>query len=166
MEDLTKAIADVEAAILEKEKEQAMGNLDKASVANPVDVTSLFLTNPGYDSNKNDGWQGSTPGFQSYTNAEFYQSVFDTYQKVTGVPEGVFKLSVQAFYRPGGAQDGYNRFINNDAQIKDVKMYATQGDLTYSQAITTPYPEAGATAIGTGGRVFCHCSGRQHHLYS
>ena len=151
MEDLTKAIADVEAAILEKEKEQAMGNLDKASVANPVDVTSLFLTNPGYDSNKNDGWQGSTPGFQSYTNAEFYQSVFDTYQKVTGVPEGVFKLSVQAFYRPGGAQDGYNRFINNDAQIKDVKMYATQGDLTYSQAITTPYPEAGATAIGTGG---------------
>jgi len=152
-EELNAAIAAANEKIearkeaIEKEKQEAA--YDQATAENPAVVTDLFITNPSYANNKNDGWEGIAPGFQSYTDAEFYQKVFDTHQTLKGLKEGVYVLGLQAFYRPGFAQDGYKRYVDNDPQVKDVKLYATFGEESFEKSITTPYPEAGAK-VGTG----------------
>lgn len=142
IDELKKATSEVEVIVQN-------ANYQNATAENPAVVTDLFITNPSYANNKNDGWEGSAPGFQTYTDAEFYQKVFDTHQTLKGLKEGVYALGVQAFYRPGGAQDGYKRYVDNDPQIKDVKLYATFGEESFEKSITTPYPEAGAK-VGTG----------------
>lgn len=68
----------------------------------PVDMTS-HIVNPNYDNNDNEGWSGTTPLFQTYTNAEHYNKTFDTWQDLTDLPNGVYKLSVQGFYRPSNS---------------------------------------------------------------
>ena len=68
----------------------------------PVDMTS-HIVNPNYDNNDNEGWSGTTPLFQTYTNAEHYNKTFDTWQDITDLPNGVYKLSVQGFYRPSSS---------------------------------------------------------------
>ena len=146
VEEINAAIKSAEEAIVKREQELASQNYENATVDKPVDVTSLFITNPSYDTNKNDGWKGDTPAFQSYTNAEFYQKVFNTYQPLVGLHEGVYVLGVQGYYRPGGAQDGYTRYTNKDTQIYDVKMYAN----SISQPIATAYEGAGSAKVGTG----------------
>ena len=149
LEEINAAIEGANDAIAKREQEQAQSDYANATVANPVDVTSLFITNPRYDNNKNDGWAGDAPGFQSYTNAEFYQKVFDTHQKVSGLLEGVYTLGVQAFYRPGwGDGDGYTRYTSNDSQIYDVKMYANNTN----QPIVTAYEGAGEK-VGQGSET-------------
>lgn len=94
-EELETAIAAVKDA-LAKAEEQSVDPL------NPVDKTSL-ITNPSYDANNNTGWNGTTPGFQSYDNAEHYNKTFDSWQLVTGLPNGLYKMTVQGFYRPATA---------------------------------------------------------------
>ncbi len=69
---------------------------------NPVDKTSMIV-NASYDGNANTGWSGTTPGFQSYDNAEHYNKTFDSWQLVTGLPNGLYKMTVQGFYRPATA---------------------------------------------------------------
>ena len=68
----------------------------------PVDMTS-HIVNPNYDNNDNEGWSGTTPLFRTYTNAEHYNKTFDTWQDITDLPNGVYKLSVQGFYRPSNS---------------------------------------------------------------
>ena len=153
VEELNAAITSAEAAIEKRKQEQAQSEYENATVANPVDVTSLFIKNASYDNNKNDNWEGSTPGFQSYTNAEFYQAVFDTHQSMTGLREGVYMLGLQAFYRPGwGDGTGYTAYVNKDQQIYDVKMYANSGSNSFSTPIVTAYEGAGEK-IGQGSET-------------
>ena len=94
-EELQAAIVAVKDA-LAKAEEQTVDPM------NPVDKTSM-ITNPSYDANNNTGWSGTTPGFQSYDNAEHYNKTFDSWQLVTGLPNGLYKLYVQGFYRPSTA---------------------------------------------------------------
>ena len=150
LDELNAAITSAEEAVERRKQEQAQGNYENATVANPVEVTSLFVKNPSYENNKNDGWEGDTPGFQSYTNAEFYQAVFNTHQSMTGLREGVYMLALQAFYRPGyGESTGYTAYVNKDAQIYDVKMYANSGSNQFAKPIVTAYEGAGEK-IGQG----------------
>ena len=99
-EELNAAIAGVKEAIA-KAEEQTVDPM------NPISKTS-FITNPSYDANKNDGWKGTTPGFQSYDNAEHYNKTFDSWQMIEGLPNGLYKLSVQGFYRPSDASKVVN----------------------------------------------------------
>ena len=80
---------------------QAISKYEENSVDpyNPVDKTGV-ITNPSYDANNNDGWSGTTPGFQSYTDAEHYNKTFDSWQMLENIPNGLYKMTVQGFYRP------------------------------------------------------------------
>ena len=93
---------ELEAAIVDVKK--AMAKLEETTVdpANPVDKTSA-ITNPSYDNNDNTGWSGTKPGFQSFTDAEHYNKTFDSWQMLTDIPNGVYKLTIQGFYRPATA---------------------------------------------------------------
>ncbi len=149
LEELNKAIEEAQAAVEAREEEIARGNLDNATVDNPIDVTKLFITNPSYDDNKNTGWSGNTPGFQSYTDAEFYQAVFNVYQDLKELPEGVYGLNLQAFHRPGwGDSSGYTAYIENDPFIHDVNLYAENDITNMSKSIVTAYEGAGESLGG------------------
>ena len=91
-EEVAAAITAVNKAISEYEE-------NSVDPYNPIDKTGVII-NPSYDANTNDGWSGTTPGFQSFTDAEHYNKTFDSYQVIENVPNGVYKMSVQGFYRP------------------------------------------------------------------
>jgi len=91
-EEVAAAIVFVNKAIAEYEE-------NSVDPYNPVDKTGS-IANPSYDANTNDGWSGTTPGFQSYTDAEHYNKTFDSWQMLENIPNGVYKLTVQGFYRP------------------------------------------------------------------
>ena len=57
------------------------------------------IVNPSFEGNSGKGWEG-TPVID-YDCAEKYNTNFNIYQKVTGLPEGRYLLSVQGFYRSG-----------------------------------------------------------------
>lgn len=141
LEEIEAAIAAVKAAI---------AALDEAGATadNPVDKTSM-IANASYDNNNNDGWSGTGPGFQSYTDAEHYQKTYDTYQDIEGLPNGVYMLTLQAFYRAGYSDVSYNNFINNTN--KNAYIYAMSGSDSITVAIMNPYVGAETSAYGVGG---------------
>ena len=74
------------------------------------DVTCL-MANPDFSTGDATGWTyGSAPGV-NWSNCEYYQTEFDIYQTVTGLPTGSYSLNVQAYQRPGEAGTVYNDYI-------------------------------------------------------
>lgn len=84
------------------------------------------IVNPTFDGNTAYGWNGTTPAFQSYTNAEFFNKTFDFYQVVTGLQPGVYEVGVQAFYRDGtytSAATNYNKHSDKkNAELHAITM--------------------------------------------
>ena len=104
---------------------------------NPVDVTSLILDSNFSRNNTyfafKDGasigkWQGSavTKGGKNGGNnqvdhqenycVESYHSAFDSYQTLTGIPNGTYELSVQGFYRADQGSQGPAVFYANEVE--------------------------------------------------
>jgi len=90
--------------------------LYQAAVANSLnpgqDCTNLLI-NPGFTYSDGRGWQNPngvtmTGGLSSYPCAEAYEKAFDVYQIVEGLPNGIYKVTANCFYRPGanGSFDG------------------------------------------------------------
>ncbi|MCD8266794.1 MAG: hypothetical protein LUC33_06525, partial [Prevotellaceae bacterium] len=77
------------------------GNItyEQSSLPEPeYDPTSLIV-NPDFDEGTN-GWEGSPT--VDYSSAEKYNTTFDVYQTITGLTPGLYRLSLQGFYRDGG----------------------------------------------------------------
>lgn len=151
IEELNAAAEAAKKAIQTREEELAAENYDKATVENPVNITKLFITNPSFDGNVLTGWSGS--GWGSYNpkeNAERYNMTFDTYQDLEGLHEGVYKLSVNAFYRAGNAQPAYDNFKAQNEESKYAKLYATSGDNTLETSILSPYTAGLKEQMTTG----------------
>lgn len=74
----------------------------------PYDITFL-IANAGMDDTS--GWEGTTPTI-SYSCGEYYQRVFDVYQTIKGAPSGRYVFKVQAFQRPGPANETYTDYLN------------------------------------------------------
>lgn len=101
--------------------------LDNASYNNPKDAT-FFISGHGFNRNdniRNGEWEGSKPtniaGFDSGADgakycAEMFNKTFDIYQELTGLPNGIYSLSVKGFYRPGPS--------NNTSTDRNALLYA------------------------------------------
>ena len=72
-----------------------------------VDITSL-LRNANFADGGN-YWEGTSFTAAPGTVAEQYYKVFDTYQILSNMPAGVYRLSWQGFYRNGNIANGYLR---------------------------------------------------------
>lgn len=70
-----------------------------------IDLTSEYIVNPNFDEASNEGWEGSDIGHaQGWVWAgEFWNTTFDTYQHVRDLPNGHYRVSVSALYRPGNS---------------------------------------------------------------
>lgn len=71
------------------------------SLSGGQDLTNR-ITNPNFTTN-NAGWMGDpvVGGLEANRCAEKYNTTFNVYQDITDLPNGIYTISVQGFYRPG-----------------------------------------------------------------
>ena len=118
----------------------------KASPETPADYTP-YITNASYDNNNNTGWQGTTPGFQQFGNAEFYWCNYDAHQSLTGLKNGVYQVDVTAFYRAGWADNdakAYEMLLNDNDSLQHALLYASTTNMTTAVA-PLAFASVGAT---------------------
>ena len=94
-----------------------------------------LIVNPGFEIAGGKGWSLDTSqgGTSSLTNwhggnatnycAEAYQQLFDVYQIIENVPNGLYKVSVQAFYRTGTNADAYAAYQEDPEMTGPAKVY-------------------------------------------
>ena len=123
-----------------------------ATQYNPKDATILISASTfnGYDARNNLSWKGS-PGIGGYTRntganhcGEIYNqnAGFDVYQELGGLPDGVYEIKAQAFYRDGVAkQEG--------SSVSNALLYASSGGNEVSVAVPTIYSQAGVNGQPT-----------------
>ena len=76
----------------------------------PLDVTSA-ISNASFNVNDAYGWSyDNSPLFQSYNNAEYFQSAFDLHQTLSGLPNGNYVLRMKGFHRPGYNQTVFTEY--------------------------------------------------------
>ena len=111
-----------------------------------IDVTDKYVTNPRFDNNDvKTGWEGTEFGKQNPAeNAQHYNNNnYDTYQKLTGLKPGNYRVSVNAFYRMGSASNDYklSKGDYEDYQKANLYVKTNNGIRTKSVAIVPASPE-------------------------
>lgn len=98
-----------------------------ASFENPADATFLIKgANVLKFFGENSAWKGG-PSFNdnNFPVMEKYNTNFDVYQTIEDVPAGLYKLTVQAFYREGGYTDAAGKHNGGTEKI-NAKLYANE----------------------------------------
>ena len=121
LEELEEAYDAVSDAIVDYLKSQG-------SVDDPVEMTSA-LTNPDFSTGDYTGWSYDTdltePTVDSdYLNCEEYNTTFNVYQEISNLPEGVYRVDIQAFYRAGDADNDYTTYIADSTAYNYALLYA------------------------------------------
>ena len=89
-------------------KSELLSQMLTATESSPVNATFML---PGYGFSRNDNrnlnWTDSPTvgGENTNMNGEKYNTTFDVYQEIVGLPNGVYELTMQGFYRDGGYND-------------------------------------------------------------
>ncbi len=104
-------------------KDELVAALDGATEANPGNAT-FFIVGQNFnrgDANRNAAWQGSPDvgGINENFAGEKFNTNFDVYQELTGLPAGYYELSAQAYYRAGG-----NDVLVANKDSKNAVLYA------------------------------------------
>lgn len=115
--NLSSTIEDMNAAI-KALKDAMSSNFSGGTAENPSDAT-VMLANPNFDNASSTGWNGTAPGMAGNGShgaanvAEHYNKTFDTYQSLSGLPNGVYRLEAKTFHR--GSWEDYMNGTNQDA---------------------------------------------------
>lgn len=124
---------------------------DNVTASTAIDLTPL-ITNPAFNSNiLTTGWEGDAfSAYQPKENAEHYNRTFDTHQTITGLPNGVYAVSVNAFYRAGRADQAYAHYALKDDYSQLARLYAASGSDTLAWPIVSPCVRKVVKARGVG----------------
>ncbi len=117
-----------------------------------VDVTDTYIMNPRFDNNDVSGWWGTQFNISgnSGENGEHYERLFDSYQDLTGLTPGHYRLSVQAYFRSGTSDDDYQHSISgNPSEYQKVQLYATSS--LDNAVVPVVLAASGATRQDLGG---------------
>ena len=115
------------------------------------DMTFL-LTNPNFDSNTN-GWTATGgAGRMSAGNMECYNGnfTFALADKLTGLGNGTWEVSVDGFYRYGGYNDAEAAHNGGTEDLK-VKFYANANEVALKSIMEGANKAGGVGATTTGG---------------
>lgn len=110
------------------------------------DYTS-YIVNPSFDGNSAKGWQG-TPTVD-YNCAEKYNTNFNVYQTVKGLPEGNYLLTCQGFYRAGTTDNAATTHAAGTEKL-NATLYAGNATMPL-QSIIEEAGKKGATGIVAKG---------------
>lgn len=149
-DQLTAAIVSITNKMIEDE-------LKDASREKPFDLTDKFIINPRYENNDNEGWSGTAPGIDATNNlqnAEFFNTNFDCYQDLVGLPDGFYRLSLQGFYRAGLEGPAYEAKIGgNEDSVMHAQLYVTTNGKTTTTKMQSVFTGAPTTALGVSGEI-------------
>ena len=106
--ELTSLISQARQAAME-----FLASVTPTDLSQPFDL-SWLVEDRGMDTVK--AWQGTSPSL-SYSCAEFYQTTFDFYQTLNGLPAGTYQLRVQGFQRPGTSSDAYSAYAAGQNKV-------------------------------------------------
>ena len=98
-------------------------DMDQASDANPVECTTMII-NPAYVDGNDKGWTGGAAINASATDAEKFNTNYNYFQVINGLPEGTYQVTVQGFFRSGSAADDYKKFKENPEVDNNAFLYA------------------------------------------
>ncbi|MCQ2095692.1 MAG: CotH kinase family protein [Bacteroidaceae bacterium] len=123
-----------------------------ADVRSWVDVTDKYIVNPRYENNNGTGWSGTTLGFDHpRQNAQHYNKAFNSFQNLTGLKPGKYRLSVQGFYRAGNASKDYEYCSSYKSTFRYASLYGTSSTSTYSSPL--PFCSSAKQTNSLGGGV-------------
>lgn len=147
-------------------KEALLANFSNATQESPIDATFLIL-DPyfGRVTNVSGVWTGDVThgGYESGASQNYcierYNTTFDVYQTLSGVPNGIYGIQCQGFYRIGGRTDATTR-RNNGEEVLNAKYYInnSEGDLmsifdgSYAKSYTADYNENKAYTVNGEAR--------------
>ena len=95
-----------------------------ATEANPVDVT-FMVSNPSFDGDSYASWTtNTTPNGVSYNSVEFWNTNYNIYQVLIGMPAGTYRFQTRGFYRYGYQDNNLNAY-NNRTLERHAKLYIT-----------------------------------------
>ncbi len=175
--DLTNDQLVAQTALLDEWLQSAIRN----GISDGGDMTYM-LKNPSF-ANGFDGWTtigGNVGGADFCKNVEVYEGKVDTRQTVTGVPAGIYSISVQAFERPtgNGGYDGSEAtkvyIFMNDIQTPvmniaqdaisddlaiDLENCYQENDYHYNENSWVPNGMTGASYAFKAGRYVNTCYG-------
>lgn len=142
-------VEEFENAIIELQ-EKRRDNIGNATADKPVNATS-FIVNPDFANNSMSGWSGDAFGtVNAKNNAEHYNKTYNTYQEIEGLPNGVYAIGVNSFYRAGNAEPAYANYKANNADSRNAKLYAVAGVDTLMTSIVSPFKGAPTEKTGVG----------------
>lgn len=116
-------------------------DMSGATDENPIDVTG-FINNPKYEEYNNDWLGNGWLMHLDYHNVEFYNENFYYYQTLTGLPDGMYKVEMQGFYRPGTALGAYNLYAKNDKTKFYARLFAETSEVKHSTYLQSIISEA------------------------
>lgn len=126
-EEVESLINDINKAINRLGLPQDMAS---ASDANPVECSRVII-NPAYVDANDEGWTGGA-AIDATGTAEKFNTNYDYYQLIQGLPEGTYKVSVQGFYRAGYAAGDYDLWQSDPNSNNNAFLYASTDDHTVS----------------------------------
>ena len=92
-----------------------------------IDITDAYVENPDFNSNTTQGWtytSNASSQTTGYEAMEFWNGTFNIYQTVN-VPNGKYRLSVQAYYRTTDNGYAYNSYTNGSEELTAL-LYANE----------------------------------------
>ena len=98
-------------------------NMDEATDDNPIECTTAII-NPAYVDGNDNGWTGGASVNATATDAEKYNTDFDYYQVLEGVPAGTYQVTVQGYYRAGTAAVDYSSYVEDPNANNNALLYA------------------------------------------
>jgi hypothetical protein len=118
-----------------------------------IDITEKYVKNPTYANNNYSYWEGTRlSGANPMENAEHFNKKYDTYQTITGLKAGKYRVSLKAFYRMGTAQQDYTLYASGKySDNQYAQLYASSEVGSYNVPIVPAC--AGLTKNPYGGRV-------------
>ena len=126
-----------------------------------IDITDDYIINPRFDNNdRTTGWSGTELGAANpRENAEHFSKTYDTYQQLSGLTSGKYRVSLDAFYRMGDANNDYSLYTsNNYSNYQHAQLYATSSIKDYYVKIVPSSSAAldnslggGVSAVGSNG---------------
>ena len=97
--------------------------MDQASDANPVECTTAII-NPAYVDGNDNGWTGGAAINAEATDAEKYNTNYNYYQVLQGMPAGTYQVKVQGYFRAGNATTDYTSYIEDPTANNNAFLYA------------------------------------------
>ena len=98
-------------------------DMDEASDVNPIECSTVII-NPAYVDGDDKGWTGGAAINGTACDAEKFNTNYDYYQVIQGLPEGTYQVSVQGYFRLGAAANDYKTFAEDPTSGNNSFLYA------------------------------------------